>query len=111
MGATPQEVASTFVVMAAAMLADACGGMAEARRLTARCTRKITAREARAVMAAAPARRDLQLDLCLVGGLSLHGVLGFCMGFSFETSGVVGSGLPGRVFGGETLGCFGGLAK
>ena len=51
MGATPQEVASTFAVMAAAMLAEACGGTAEARRLAARWTRKITAREARGVIA------------------------------------------------------------
>ena len=51
MGATPQEVASTFAVMAAAMLAEACGGMAEARRLGAVWTRKITAREARNVLA------------------------------------------------------------
>ncbi len=49
MGATPQEIASTFAVMAA-MLAEACGGTAEARRL-AQWTRKITAREARAVIA------------------------------------------------------------
>jgi hypothetical protein len=51
MGATPQEVASTFAVMAAAMLAEACGGTAKARRLAARWTRKITARETRAVIA------------------------------------------------------------
>jgi hypothetical protein len=51
MGATPQEVAATFAVMAAAMLAEACGGTAEARRLAARWTRKITAREARGVIA------------------------------------------------------------
>jgi hypothetical protein len=49
MGATPQEVAATFAVMAAAMLGEACGGTAEARRLSARWTRKITAREARVV--------------------------------------------------------------
>jgi hypothetical protein len=51
MEATPQEVASTFAVMAAAMLAEACGGTAEARRLAARWTRRITAREAHSVMA------------------------------------------------------------
>ena len=34
-GATPEEIASTFAVMAAAMLAAACGGTAEARRLAA----------------------------------------------------------------------------
>ena len=73
--------------------------------------RKIAAQEAVLSLPATPVRRDLQLDLCLVGGLGLHDVLGFCMGFSFETSGVLGSGLPGRVFGGETLGCLGGLAK
>jgi hypothetical protein len=33
------------------------------------------------------------------------------MGFSFDASGVLGSGLLGRVFGSETLGCLGGLAK
>jgi hypothetical protein len=37
--------------MAAAMLAEACGGTAEARRLAAAWTRKIAAREARTVMA------------------------------------------------------------
>ena len=35
-GTTAQEVASTFAVMAAAMLAEACGGTAEAHRLAAR---------------------------------------------------------------------------
>jgi hypothetical protein len=54
---------------------------------------------------------DLRFDFCFVGGLGLHGVLRFCMGVSFEASGVLGPGLPGRVFGGETLGCLGGLAK
>jgi len=43
MGATPDEVASMFAVMAAAML--------EATALAARWTRKITARSARAVNA------------------------------------------------------------
>lgn len=62
-------------------------------------------------LAAAPVRRDLQLDLRLVRGLSVHDVIGFCMGFSFEASRVLGSGLAGRVFGSETLGCLGGLAK
>jgi len=33
------------------------------------------------------------------------------MSFSFEMSGVLGSGLSGHVFGSETLGCLGGLAK
>lgn len=33
------------------------------------------------------------------------------MGLSFETSSVTGPGLAGRVFGGETLGCLGGVAK
>lgn len=60
---------------------------------------------------ATPAQRDLQLDICLVGGFGLHRVLGFCRGFSFEASGVSGSDLPGRVVGGETLGCSGGAAK
>lgn len=50
-GATPREVASTFAVIAAAMLAEACGGTAQARRLAARWTRKISLREARAVIA------------------------------------------------------------
>jgi hypothetical protein len=104
-------VASTFAVMAAAMLAEAYGGTAEARRLAARWTRKITAREARAVMARNASTRDLQLNVCLVGGLGLRGVLGFCIGFSFETSGVLGSGLPVRVFGSETLGRFSGTAE
>jgi hypothetical protein len=49
MGATPDEVASTFVVMAAAMLVEACGGKAEASALAAHWTRKITARSVRAV--------------------------------------------------------------
>ena len=60
---------------------------------------------------ATPAQRDLQLDIFLVGGFGLHRVLGFCRGFSFEASGVSGSDLPGRVVGGETLGCSGGAAK
>ena len=51
MGATPEEVASTFAVMAAVMLMEACGGTAEASALAARWTRKITARSARAVNA------------------------------------------------------------
>ena len=51
MGATPDEVASTFAVMAAAMLVEACGGKAEATALVARWTRRITARSARAVNA------------------------------------------------------------
>ena len=61
MGATPQEVAATFSILAAAMLGEACGGRAEARRLAARWTQKITVREARAAadrnaaMADAPA--------------------------------------------------------
>jgi hypothetical protein len=50
MGVTAQEVASTFAVMAAAMLAETCGGTAEARRLAV-WTRKIAAREARTVIA------------------------------------------------------------
>ena len=49
MAATPQEVAATFAVLASAMLGEACGGRAEARRLAARWTQKITVREARAV--------------------------------------------------------------
>ena len=48
-GATPQEVGATFAILAAAMLGEACGGSAEARRLAARWTQKITVREARAV--------------------------------------------------------------
>jgi hypothetical protein len=56
-------------------------------------------------------RRDLQFKVCLVEGLGLYGVLGFCIGFSFETSGVLGSNLQGRVFGSGTLGCLGSLAK
>ena len=51
MGATPYEVASTFAVMAAAMLGEACGSKAVASALAARWTRKITARSARAVNA------------------------------------------------------------
>ncbi len=51
MGATPDEVASTFVVMAAARLVEACSSQAEATALAARWTRKITARSARAVNA------------------------------------------------------------
>jgi hypothetical protein len=47
MGATPDEVASTFAVMAAAMLVEACGSKAEASALAARWTRKISARSAR----------------------------------------------------------------
>ena len=58
MSATPQEVTATFAVLAAAMLAEACGGTAEARRLAARWTRKITEREAR-VVAARSARHSL----------------------------------------------------
>jgi hypothetical protein len=49
MAATPQEVAATFAVLASAMLGEACGGRAEARRLAARWTQKITVREARVV--------------------------------------------------------------
>jgi alkylhydroperoxidase/carboxymuconolactone decarboxylase family protein YurZ len=49
MGATPEEVASTFAVMAAAMLVEACGGRTQARQLAARWTRKIAARSAQAV--------------------------------------------------------------
>jgi hypothetical protein len=45
------EVASTFAVMAAAMLVEACGGTAEAIALAARWTGKITARSGRAVIA------------------------------------------------------------
>jgi len=48
-GATPDDVASTFAVMAAAMLVEACGNQAEATALAARWTRKIAARSARAV--------------------------------------------------------------
>ncbi len=51
MGATPDEVASTFAVMAAAMLVEACRSKAEATALAARWTRKITARSAGAVNA------------------------------------------------------------
>ena len=86
-------------------------GTPEARRLAARWTLKVTAREACCVIARNADRPDLQFNVCLVGGMGLHGVLGFCTGFSFETCGVLGSGLPGRVFGGETLGCLGDLAK
>ena len=43
MGATRVEVASTFAVMAAAMLVEDCGAKAEATALAARWTRKITA--------------------------------------------------------------------
>ena len=51
MGATLDEVASTFAVMAAAMLVEACGSTAEATALAARWTYRITARSARAVNA------------------------------------------------------------
>lgn len=64
-GTTVQEIASTFAVMAAARRAEACGGTAEARRLAARWTRRITAHGVRAVIAAPPAQADLHLDLCL----------------------------------------------
>jgi hypothetical protein len=36
MGATPDEVASTFAVMAPAMIVEACGGTAEATAVAAR---------------------------------------------------------------------------
>ena len=49
MSATPQEVAATFAVLASAMLDEACGGRAQARRLAARWTQKTTIREARVV--------------------------------------------------------------
>jgi hypothetical protein len=48
--ATPHEVTPAVAVMAAA-LAGACGGTAEARRLTAGLTREITARQAGCVIA------------------------------------------------------------
>jgi hypothetical protein len=51
MGATPDEVAPTFAVMATAMLVEACGNTAEATALAARWTRRITVRSARAVNA------------------------------------------------------------
>ena len=51
MGPTPQEVAPACAVIAAAMLAEACGGTAEARKLTAGLTREITAQEAGCVIA------------------------------------------------------------
>ncbi|MGP0026354.1 MAG: hypothetical protein ACLPKE_23820 [Streptosporangiaceae bacterium] len=41
----------------------------------------------------------------------MHDVLGFCMGLSFEANDISGSGLAGRVFGSETLGCPPGLAN
>jgi len=44
-------MASTFAVMAATMLVEACGSKAAASALAARWTRKITARSARAVNA------------------------------------------------------------
>jgi hypothetical protein len=49
MGATVEEVASTWTVMAAAMLVEACGSTVESRRLAARWTRKISARSAQTV--------------------------------------------------------------
>jgi hypothetical protein len=51
MGATLDEVASTFAVMAAAMLVGSCGSKAEVSALADRWTRKITACSARAVNA------------------------------------------------------------
>ena len=51
MGAAPDEVASMFAVMAAAMLVEACGSTAETTALATRWTSKITARSARAVNA------------------------------------------------------------
>lgn len=51
MGATPDEVTSTFAVIAAAMLVEACGSKAEVTALAARWTLRITARSARAVNA------------------------------------------------------------
>jgi hypothetical protein len=50
MGATPQEVAMTFSVMAAAMLQEACGGKTLARQLAEKCTRRIAARSAQTVI-------------------------------------------------------------
>src|ERR1039457_2138864 len=49
-----------FAVMATAMLAEACGGTAEARKLAAAWTRRIAARDARTVMSwlATPRRAD-----------------------------------------------------
>jgi hypothetical protein len=52
MGATVNGVATTFAVIAAAMLTEACGGQAEARALAARWARKLSAREARRLAAA-----------------------------------------------------------
>jgi hypothetical protein len=60
---------------------------------------------------ATSSEQHLQLYLRLVRGLSLHDVLGFCMGLSFEANDISGSGLAGRVFGSETLGCPQGLAN
>ena len=51
MGAIAEEVASTFAVMATAMLIEVCGGGAQAGQLAARWTQKITARSAQTVNA------------------------------------------------------------
>jgi hypothetical protein len=41
----------------------------------------------------------------------MQGTFGFGMGFSFETSGVAGSGFPVSLFRGETPGCLSGLGE
>jgi len=52
MGATVNGVGTTFAVIAAAMLIDACGGQAQARALAAKWARNLSAREARRISAA-----------------------------------------------------------
>ena len=104
-----QEVASTFAVMAARCWPRRAAG----RLRSAGCgggTRKITAREARRSLPATPARLiyssiSASYEAVPEGGFRLS------VGFSFDTGGVLGSGLPLGVFGGETLGCLGGLAE
>ena len=52
MGATGSGVGTSFAVIAAAMLTDACGGQAQARALAERWAQRISAREARRITAA-----------------------------------------------------------
>lgn len=103
MDATPQEVEGTFAVMAAAMLVEACGSQAEARRLAARWSRKIAARSAQTVIARST-QRDSQLDFGLARCFSLPGEFGLSLSFPLDADGVLGPGLASGVFGGDTLG-------
>ena len=51
MNATTDQVAMTFATLAAAMLQEACGSRANARKLAAAWTRKIAARSAQTTIA------------------------------------------------------------